>query len=92
MTTAQTYVDGNELGGALREVFAVDLTAARSRCDGCGRTGTVAEIRVYDRTPGLVARCPACDNVMLRLVRGPGRVWLDLRGTTYLEVDVPDGQ
>jgi hypothetical protein len=28
--------------------------------------------------------------VLLRLVRGPGRAWLDLRGVTYLEFALPD--
>ena len=40
--------------------------------------------------PGLVARCPTCDQVLLRLVRGPGRAWLDLRGLTYLQLTAPD--
>jgi hypothetical protein len=26
--------------------------------------------------PGVVARCPTCDQVLLRMVRGPGRAWL----------------
>ena len=37
----------------------------------------------------MVARCPGCGGVMLRLVRGPGRAWLDLRGITYLQVALP---
>jgi uncharacterized protein DUF6510 len=35
-----------------------------------------------------VARCPACAEVVLRLVRGPDRAWLDLRGVTCLELAV----
>ncbi|HEX5566264.1 MAG TPA: DUF6510 family protein, partial [Streptomyces sp.] len=27
---------------------------------------------------------PDCDHVILRLVRGPDKVWLDLRGTVVL--------
>ena len=38
----------------------------------------------------VVARCPACDQVLLRLVQGPGRAWLDLRGLTYLQLPAPD--
>jgi Family of unknown function (DUF6510) len=85
-----TWVDGNELAGALREVFAVDLTTARGRCVGCGQMRMVAEARVYPRAPGLVARCPGCDAVLLRVVSGPGRIWLDVRGFTSLEVTLPD--
>src|SRR5262249_33069123 len=36
-------------------------------------------------------RCPTCEEVLLRLVRGPGRAWLDLRGVTSLQVTVPGG-
>jgi hypothetical protein len=83
------WVDGNELAGTLREVFAVDVTVARGRCAGCGLESPVAEVRVFDRAPGLVARCRGCDAVLLRVVRGPGRAWLDLRGMTYLEFPLP---
>ncbi len=79
-------LDGNALAGRLREVFAVDVTAATTRCAGCRRTGVVAELHVYAHAPGLVARCPACEQVVLRLVRGPDRAWLDLHGSVYLEV------
>ncbi|HEU4424530.1 MAG TPA: DUF6510 family protein [Pilimelia sp.] len=80
------FVDGNALAGPLREIFAVDVTAATGRCAGCGHAGAVATLRVYLRAPGLVARCPACHAVVLRLVRGPDRAWLDLRGAVNLEI------
>ncbi|MEV1168029.1 DUF6510 family protein [Nonomuraea sp. NPDC049784] len=84
------HLDGNALAGPLGEIFAVDVTAATGRCAGCGLTGPVASLRVYGPEPGLVARCPGCDEVILRLVRGPGTAWLDLRGTVSLRVDLPD--
>ena len=80
------YEDGNVLAGPLREIFAVDLTAAVGRCVGCGMVGPVAALRVYNRAPGVIARCPGCDAVMLRLVRGPETAWLDLTGTASLRV------
>jgi hypothetical protein len=79
------FVDGNEMAGPLAEVFAVDMTVARGRCAHCGRESAVAEVRVYDRAPGLVARCPGCEAVMMRLVRGTDRAWLDMRGMSVLE-------
>lgn len=80
------YVDGNALAGPLSEVFAVDLTAAVGRCAGCGQANAVAMLRVYQHAPGIVARCPGCDEVVLRLVRGPDRAWLDLRGVVSLQI------
>lgn len=84
-------MDGNVLAGPLAEVFAVDMTAADGRCAGCGMTGPVAGLRVYgsEDGPGLVARCPGCESVMLRYVRGPQSAWLDLRGVVSLRVPIP---
>ncbi|MFG1708232.1 DUF6510 family protein [Nonomuraea sp. M3C6] len=84
------HLDGNALAGPLGEIFAVDVTAATGRCASCGLVGPVASLRVYGPEPGLVARCPGCDEVVLRLVRGPGTAWLDLRGTVSLRLNVPD--
>lgn len=86
---SEQYVDGNVLGGPLREVFAVDVTAAISRCASCGRTEAVATLRVYTRAPGLVARCPDCGEVVLRMTRGPAGMWLDLRGAACLRIPLP---
>ena len=80
-----TFVDGNELAGPFRELFSVDITVARGQCAGCGHEGMVAEARVYDHAPGLVARCSACEAVLLRFVRAPDRAWLDVRGLNYLQ-------
>ena len=79
-------LDGNVAGGVLREVFAVELTAARGRCDACGAEALLAETRAYVDAPGLVLRCASCDNTLLVLVRGDGRYWLGVRGLTWLEL------
>ncbi|WP_407952017.1 DUF6510 family protein [Plantactinospora sonchi] len=86
---AMDYLDGNMLAGPLAEVFAVDLTTATGRCASCGRTGPVAGLRIYANAPGVVARCPSCQEVILRLVRTPTSAWLDLRGATFLQVPMP---
>jgi hypothetical protein len=87
---SEQYHDGNALAGPLREVFAVDVTAATSRCVDCGRRNAVATLRVYQRAPGLVGRCPGCDSVSVRLVRAPGRAWLELRGPLEISMPAPD--
>ncbi len=85
------HLDGNMLGGELGELFTADITTAVGQCASCGATGTIAQTMVYADAPGLVARCPACGAVMLRLARGPGRAWLDLRGITCLQLAMPPG-
>ncbi len=86
---ADEYEDGNALAGPLREVFAVDVTAAVGTCASCGQAGPVANLRVYTRAPGMVGRCPRCDEVVLRYVRGPAAGWLDLRGAVSLRIPLP---
>jgi Family of unknown function (DUF6510) len=79
-------LDGSALAGPLRELFAVELTAARGTCAGCGRRAPLADAVVYARAPGLVARCRGCSSVLIRLVVGADRSWLDLRGLAVIEV------
>jgi uncharacterized protein DUF6510 len=79
-------LDGNAMAGALREIFAGDVTTALFHCVGCGHGGPVATLRLWAPAPGLVGRCPGCADVVLRVVRAPDRVYLDLRGTLRLEV------
>lgn len=81
-------LDGNGAAGRLSEVFALELTEARGRCDGCGNVAALGEARAYVDAPGLVIRCRSCDNVLLVLVRGESRYWLGVQGLTWLELTV----
>ena len=83
-------LDGNTMAGALGEVFAVDVSVAVIECAGCGHRGVVAEAVVYADAPGMVARCPECSEVLLRLVRSDRRAWLDMRGVVCLRLDTPN--
>ena len=78
--------DGNLLAGPLSEVFAVDVTTAVGRCRGCGSSSMIATLRVHGPQPGLVGRCPGCDDVLVRIGRTPDAVWLDLGGLTSLRI------
>jgi Family of unknown function (DUF6510) len=80
-----TY-DGNALAGPLSEVFTAEVTIATARCRGCGRSSAIAELAVYGPDPGLVARCPGCEDVLLRLVQTTDSVWLDLGGVSSLRL------
>jgi hypothetical protein len=84
------HLDGNVLAGALRELFTVDITTATGQCVACGTTAALGQARVYPDAPGMVARCRSCDEVVLRYVRAPDRAWLDLRGITCLQVQLPE--
>jgi ribosomal protein S27AE len=87
--TSARRLDGNAAGGILTEVFAVDVTAARSRCAGCGTTSMLGAHHLYPDAPALVLRCPNCTGVVLRVGSRDGRVLLDLSGSQLLEIPVP---
>ena len=89
MTSANPGSDATTLAGPLQDLFRIEVTTAIGRCKNCGRTAPMAQARVFDHAPGLVARCPACDQALLRLVQGPGRTWLDLRGLVWLQLAAP---
>jgi hypothetical protein len=79
-------LDGNAIGGLLLELFGVELTAAPCVCGGCGAREELARLDVYVDCPGVVVRCRHCHDVMLTIVQGPQRTWVDLRGTRGLEL------
>lgn len=78
--------DGNTLAGPLAEVFALEVTTAVATCGGCGQESALAQLTVYGPGPGWVARCPGCTDVLLRLVRTPDAVHVDLSGTATLRI------
>ena len=86
-TNAYGYLDGNAAAGELSTIFAMDITAAKGQCANCGATKRFAEAHLYLQCPGIVARCAACEHVLLRLVNVGQRVLLDVRGMTYLSLD-----
>ena len=83
---AELKLDGNAVGGLLGELFGVDLTAMPCTCGGCGAREQMACLDVYVGA-GIVVRCCHCDAVMVRIVQGRGRTWLDLRGVASLELE-----
>jgi hypothetical protein len=41
---------------------------------------------VYSDAPGLVVRCAHCESVLLTVVHGGERYWLEMRGVASLEI------
>jgi hypothetical protein len=92
MSATMNYLDGNAAGGELGEIFAMDVTSAEGQCANCGARKRFAEAHLYAQCPGLIARCALCGHVLLRLVNVQHRVFLDLRGMTYLTFDTAQPQ
>jgi predicted RNA-binding Zn-ribbon protein involved in translation (DUF1610 family) len=52
----------------LFDYFGVEMTVAQGSCAYCGAAAQIAELRVYARAPGTVARCPHCGNAVIVVV------------------------
>ncbi len=84
--TSDLKLDGNAIGGLLGEIFSLEMTAAESTCGGCGAINAIGRVDVYTNAPGVGMRCPSCTHVLMRIVRGKGRYWIDLSGIRTLEL------
>ena len=71
-------LDGNAIAGDLFAAFGRDMTAVVGRCGRCGAAAPIAELCVYARAPGTVARCSTCRAVVMVLVTigGECRIYL----------------
>jgi hypothetical protein len=83
-------LDGNAIAGPLFEHFGAEMTAVSGTCGYCGATNQIAALRVYNRAPGAVARCPSCGNVDMVIVNIRDRVRADL--TSFQLRDAPGEQ
>lgn len=86
------YLDGNAAAGRLSLIFGVDLTGAETQCAHCGAVDHFATAHLYMMSPGVVARCGVCEQVLLRLMSAGQHVLLDARGLKYLSVDTSQFQ
>ena len=64
-------LDVNAAAGILREIFALDVTAAEVTCGNCGIVAMVGETKLYGGVMGAIFRCAHCDGIVMRLVRTP---------------------
>ena len=87
MNSQFDYVDGNAAAGELSSILTMDVTTAECQCAKCGSTKRFAEAHVYMQAPGIVARCAVCEHVLLRVANVRHRVFLDVRGMTFLSFD-----
>jgi len=83
----ETMLDGNAVAGMLQDVFVMETTTAIMTCASCGAPSPMGETHVF-RGAGFVLRCPQCDDAMVTLVRGDGRLWIGFPGIQTMQVAV----
>jgi phage FluMu protein Com len=77
-------LDGNAIAGALLDHFGHEMTMAKVRCAHCQSTSMIAELRVYLKAPGVVARCRVCGKVVLVLVEIRGTERVDMSNMEFV--------
>jgi hypothetical protein len=85
-TSRELMLDANATAGLLFEVFGVEMTASPTECASCGREGEIGELLAFTQGPGVILRCSACENVVLRIVQTPEAIYLDARGAVFLRL------
>ncbi len=85
MNTA-LMLDGNAVAGELEQIFGRDMTMAVARCAGCARDAELGALMAFTRGPGVVLRCPACQQGIARIVETPSAIYLEARGAAFLRM------
>ncbi len=82
----ELMLDANATAGLLQEIFGVEMTASHTECANCGNESEMGTLLAFTHGPGIVLRCSACENVMIRIVQTPDAIHLDARGAVYLKM------
>jgi len=75
---------GDTAANLLQQIFIPDVTLAKVRCHACDCVSCVGALAVYAGPMGAVLHCPACDNVLMRVVNTPHGLWLEMSGARSL--------
>ena len=82
----ELMLDANAAAGLLYDIFGVEMTASHTECANCGNESEMGTLIAFTHGPGIVLRCSACENVMIRIVQTPDAIHLDARGAVYLKM------
>ncbi len=83
----EMMLDGNAVSGLLQDIFGLEMTTNPAECANCGNVSEMGGLLAFTQAPGAVLRCPACENVMMRIVETPDAIYLDARGAVYLRLE-----
>ena len=85
----ELMLDANAVAGMLHEIFGLEMTASPTECAHCGNESEVGTLLAFTHGPGIVLRCSACEQIVLRVVRTSDSILLDARGAVYLRLTAP---
>ena len=82
----ELMLDANAIAGILHEIFGVEMTASPTECATCGNEAELGTLLAFTQGPGVILRCSACENVVIRITQTPQAIFLDARGAVYLRL------
>lgn len=82
----ELMLDANAVAGVFQEIFGTEMTVAPTECAHCGTEGEIGTLLAFIQAPGIVLRCPSCENIVLRITQTPEAFYIDARGAVYLRV------
>lgn len=86
MIDEDRHLDGNAIGGLLRELFGREMTDQLGCCSNCGAISHLGETVVYLEAPGSVVRCRACGSVLLVAVARGSTVRVTIESLRWIEL------
>jgi hypothetical protein len=86
MDTQELRLDGNAVAGMLSEMLSVEATTVLARCSSCGAERALGATHAYVHCPGVVLRCPDCNEVLMCFAHIRGRMVADLHGVSRLSL------
>ena len=82
----ELMLDANATAGLLYEIFGTEMTASPTECANCGNQDEIGTLLAFTQGPGIVLRCSACEQVVLRITQLPNEILLDARGAVYIRL------
>ncbi|MGE5071814.1 MAG: DUF6510 family protein [Anaerolineae bacterium] len=82
----ELMLDANSVAGILMDIFGTEMTSAPTECANCGTEGEVGTLLAFTQAPGIVLRCPACEQIVVRITQTPDAYYIDARGAVYLRL------
>jgi hypothetical protein len=83
---SELMLDANAVAGTLAQIFGRDVTATVVACNHCGNTAALGTLKTFVHAPGVVMRCSACQQVVLRFAVTPEGVCVDFRGLARMRL------
>ena len=84
--TDERHLDGNALGGLLRDLFGQEMTDKRGCCAACGVIRPLGAAMVFREAPGDVVRCSNCGTVVIVAVPVPNGIRVSFESLRWVEV------